>query len=186
MHIVVVELTKYFLNLICFQLCLHSFLSFKWDVLSFSIRNQNNILSFNWKTKIRLHNFIKTIIGNLLVGQDDSSSEEVHPASNPTSNGKPAVPPRPRSISAVEFKRNGLPLNSALAANNKNAKSGKFNDEEPCKDSDVANADRMFCYQLFRMFLDKKNVLSYSIFNHCIFIMQWALSWYRILYHNCV
>lgn len=39
------------------------------------------------------------------LGQDDSSSEEAQ-SIPPTQNGKPAVPPRPRSIS-VDHKRNG-------------------------------------------------------------------------------
>lgn len=87
---------------------------------------------------------IYILSGNLLASQDDSSSEEIQTGFRPPTNGKPAVPPRPRSISAVEYKRNGLPPCSTLAGNNGNARNVRacsFTEDEPCKDNDVANAD---------------------------------------------
>lgn len=75
-------------------------------------------------------------------GQDDSSSEEAQSAHHPISNGKPAVPPRPRSISAS---RGGIISN---LVNNKQVKAtngNAFAEDLPCKDNDVANADRK-CY----------------------------------------
>lgn len=69
------------------------------------------------------------------LGQDDSSSEEAQ--SIPPTNGKPAVPPRPRSIS-VDHKRNGgIPgMGGGML------KAKPHNPEElPTKDVDVDSAD---------------------------------------------
>ncbi len=72
------------------------------------------------------------------LGQDDSSSEEAQ--SIPPTNGKPAVPPRPRSIS-VDHKRNGgVPVGSVL---NKQPKPHNY-EELPTKDIDVDSADCKF------------------------------------------
>lgn len=90
-----------------------------------------------------------------MAGQDDSSSEEVQSNAHPTTNGKPAVPPRPRSISAIEYKRNGLPI---AGTNAKNIIKGvNFNDDEPCKDNDVANADCKFITKVLLLYLRKPN-----------------------------
>lgn len=71
-------------------------------------------------------------------GQDDSSSEEAQTNTHKITNTKPVVPPRPRGISGVEYKRNGVP--NPPTTNGKPAKSN-FTEDVPCKDNDVANAD---------------------------------------------
>lgn len=75
------------------------------------------------------------------LGQDDSSSEEAQ--SIPPTNGKPAVPPRPRSIS-VDHKRNG---GMPGIVGNPLLKPKPHNYEElPTKDIDVDNADCKYFY----------------------------------------
>lgn len=73
-------------------------------------------------------------------GHDDSSSEEAQTNTHKITNNKPIVPPRPRGISGVEYKRNGIPN---ATTNGKPAKT--FNEDVPCKDNDIANADREYC-----------------------------------------
>lgn len=69
------------------------------------------------------------------LGQDDSSSEEAQ--SIPPTNGKPAVPPRPRSIS-VDHKRNGgIP---GMVPSVPKPKPHNY-EELPTKDIDVDSAD---------------------------------------------
>ncbi|XP_055295668.1 mitogen-activated protein kinase-binding protein 1 isoform X6 [Sitodiplosis mosellana] len=70
-------------------------------------------------------------------GQDDSSSEEAQTNTHKISGNKPVVPPRPRGISGVEYKRNGVPNVTTNGKPNKTT----FNEEVPCKDNDIANAD---------------------------------------------
>lgn len=70
-------------------------------------------------------------------GQDDSSSEEAQTNTHKISGIKPVVPPRPRGISGVEYKRNGV---SSPTTNGKPNKT-TFNEDVPCKDNDIANAD---------------------------------------------
>lgn len=81
-------------------------------------------------------------------GQDDSSSEEAQTNTHKITNNKPIVPPRPRGISGIDYKRNGLPN----AVNGKPTKSN-FNEDVPCKDNDIANADCKF-----NLILIKKSV----------------------------
>lgn len=76
-------------------------------------------------------------------GQDDSSSEEAQTNTHKITNNKPVVPPRPRGISAVDYKRNGVPT---VTTNGKPAKTN-FNEDIPCKDSDIASADCKFSQQ---------------------------------------
>lgn len=54
---------------------------------------------------------------------------------------KPVVPPRPRGISGIDYKRNGIP--NAATTNGKSPKTN-FNEDVPCKDNDIANADCKF------------------------------------------
>lgn len=75
-------------------------------------------------------------------GQDDSSSEEAQSNHHQISNGKPAVPPRPRSISAT---RGGIISNLVNSKPIKTINGNAFTDDLPCKDNDVANADRKCC-----------------------------------------
>lgn len=80
-----------------------------------------------------LHTAVTVNLSSL--GQDDSSSEEAQ--SIPPTNGKPAVPPRPRSIS-VDHKRNGgMP---GLGSGPLKAKPHNY-EELPTKDIDVDSAD---------------------------------------------
>lgn len=72
------------------------------------------------------------------MGQDDSSSEEV-PV--PVPSGKPAVPPRPRSIS-VDHKRFNNQIIQNKMRNNSNLEVSP--NDVPCKDTDVTNADCKF------------------------------------------
>ncbi|XP_031618833.1 uncharacterized protein LOC116337970 isoform X3 [Contarinia nasturtii] len=70
-------------------------------------------------------------------GHDDSSSEEAQTNTHKISNNKPVVPPRPRGISGGDFKRNGMPNVTTNGKPNKT----NFNEDVPCKDNDIANAD---------------------------------------------
>lgn len=67
-------------------------------------------------------------------GHDDSSSEEAQTNTHKIGNNKPIVPPRPRGISGVDYKRNGVP---SSAVNGKSTK----NSTENAKDIDVTNDD---------------------------------------------
>lgn len=74
-------------------------------------------------------------------GQDDSSSEEAQTNTHKiTNNTKPIVPPRPRGITGIDYKRNGIPN---ITTNGKTPKTN-FNEDVPCKDNDIANADCKF------------------------------------------
>lgn len=76
-------------------------------------------------------------------GQDDSSSEEAQTNTHKiTISTKPVVPPRPRGISGIDYKRNGVPNPTT---NGKTSTKITFNNEDiPCKDNDIANADCKF------------------------------------------
>lgn len=77
-------------------------------------------------------------------GQDDSSSEEAQ-SNTPVSNGKPAIPPRPRSIS-IDHKRNGGGGLIGLTGDESVKKGNKALpfEEMPCKDSiDIDNTESM-------------------------------------------
>lgn len=71
-------------------------------------------------------------------GHDDSSSEEAQTNHHPIGNGKPAVPPRPRSISAT---RGVITTNLINSKQLKPVNGNAFTDDLPCRDNDVANAD---------------------------------------------
>lgn len=89
-------------------------------------------------------------------GQDDSSSEEAQTNTHKINNNKPVVPPRPRGISGLDYKRNGV-LNATT--NGKPAKTN-FNEDVPCKDNDIANADcKWFFNFLLRHYMQRCNEL---------------------------
>lgn len=69
--------------------------------------------------------------------QDDSSSEENQTNTHKITNNKPIVPPRPRGISAIDYKRNGVPNNISNGKQSKN----NINEDSLCKDNDVSTAD---------------------------------------------
>lgn len=78
---------------------------------------------------------INVLVNLSSLGQDDSSSEEAQ--SIPPTNSKPAVPPRPRSIS-VDHKRNGgMP---GMIGGTLKPKPHNY-EELPTKDIDVDSAD---------------------------------------------
>lgn len=69
---------------------------------------------------------------------DDSSSEENQINTHKITSTKPVVPPRPRGIAPVDFKRNGIPNNGTNAIQtNKN----NFGDDSSNKDVDASKAD---------------------------------------------
>lgn len=79
------------------------------------------------------------------MGQDDSSSEEAAtPVNNPS--GKPAIPPRPRSIS-VDHKRFNNNNNIPIGVNKSRVGLEMSPMDLPCKDTDIANADRK-CFEI--------------------------------------
>lgn len=81
-----------------------------------------------------------------MVGQDDSSSEEA-PINVP--NQKPAIPPRPRSIS-VDHKRFGnVTNNGGIIKNNRGSNFDLSQMDVPCKDTDVASADCNYSLRAF-------------------------------------
>lgn len=94
------------------------------------------------------------------VGQDDSSSEEAQSHQPQTTNNKPIVPPRPRSIAAVDYKRNGVPAN---LSNNKPTKNNKLNEDVPCKDNDVANGD-CECHKTWKYLNKDPNLNLFFVF----------------------
>lgn len=103
-------------------------------------------------------------------GQDDSSSEEAQSNHHQISNGKPAVPPRPRSISAT---RGGIISNLVNNKQLKTTNGNAFGDDLPCKDNDVANADRK-CLPLTCFF---SKIFTKSNLN--VYWLQWARSLYQ-------
>lgn len=96
------------------------------------------------------------------VGQDDSSSEEAQSNHHQISNGKPAVPPRPRSISATRGTIiSNLVNNKQLKTTNGNV----FADDLPCKDNDVVNADcKCATHNNNRRFSPTAHIFFYEIF----------------------
>lgn len=72
---------------------------------------------------------------------DDSSSEENQTNTHKITTVKPVVPPRPRGITPVDLKRNGIPNNAVNASqSNKNS----FGNDVPSKDTDASKADCKF------------------------------------------
>lgn len=71
------------------------------------------------------------------MGQDDSSSEETTTPILVVPSGKPAVPPRPRSIS-VDHKRFS---NQIIGSKNRGTNLEMSPMDAPVKDNDIANAD---------------------------------------------
>lgn len=87
--------------------------------------------------------YLLYIVNLSTAGQDDSSSEEAQ--SHPPSNGKPAVPPRPRSIS-IDHKRNGGIPGMIGSPMKGTTKPTNFEDV-PCKDvNDVDSAESTLRY----------------------------------------
>lgn len=87
-------------------------------------------------------------------GQDDSSSEETPSIVH---SGKPAVPPRPRSISVDHKRFSSLSINSKI----RNSSYEISPMDLPCKDTDVANADCKNIY--FPSFLSNLRLFSSSV-----------------------
>lgn len=80
-------------------------------------------------------------------GQDDSSSEEAQTNTHKiTISTKPVVPPRPRGISGIDYKRNGVPNTPTTNGKTTTKTTITFNEDVPCKDNDIANADCKFEY----------------------------------------
>lgn len=82
---------------------------------------------------------------------DDSSSEENQINTHKITSTKPAVPPRPRGITPVDFKRNGLPNN---ATNAKQTNKTTFGNDSVNKEMDASKADCSFLNSIFLMTLE--------------------------------
>lgn len=77
---------------------------------------------------------IKIVVNLSTTGQDDSSSEETPSIVN---SGKPAVPPRPRSISVDHKRYSNLSVTSKI----RNSSYEISPMDLPCKDTDITSAD---------------------------------------------
>lgn len=73
------------------------------------------------KTKYVLLFLFKSIVSISGGAPDDSSSEENQTNTHKITNIKPIVPPRPRAIAPIDFKRNGVPSNGIQSNKNTDA-----------------------------------------------------------------